>query len=226
MFSKVISAWRKRSMPTNLEGIRGLEASSYSQFGEDVVVRSILGSDTGPGFYVDVGCFHPIRWSNTYALYLQGWSGICIDPNRTYAGLWKRLRPRDRFLDVAISTTTGQAAYIEDPQPAQNRISMEIPVSSVGQRTVKTRRLDELLREQFGEHVSIELMSIDCEGHDLSVLMSNDFRRYRPRVLIVEDEEPLTMGALHDFTVSIGYRLVAATRMSRVYEDAVGARFA
>ena len=31
------------------------------------------------GVYIDVGCYHPIRLSNTKFLYEKGWKGINID---------------------------------------------------------------------------------------------------------------------------------------------------
>ena len=40
----------------------------FSQFGEDMVLANLFGSREG-GFYVDVGCFHPKQWSNTYLLH-------------------------------------------------------------------------------------------------------------------------------------------------------------
>ena len=44
---------------------------SYSQEGEDVVLRRIFGENKN-GFYVDVGAHHPIRFSNTYLFYRLG----------------------------------------------------------------------------------------------------------------------------------------------------------
>jgi hypothetical protein len=31
------------------------------------------------GFFVDVGCFHPLFYSNTWKLYKKGWRGVNID---------------------------------------------------------------------------------------------------------------------------------------------------
>ena len=42
----------------------------YSQFGEDrIIVNEIIKPSYKNGFYVDVGCFHPKKYSNTYLLY-------------------------------------------------------------------------------------------------------------------------------------------------------------
>ena len=53
---------------------------SYSQFGEDALVNSLFRNKKY-GIYVDVGAYHPILYSNTYALYRRGWRGFAIDPN-------------------------------------------------------------------------------------------------------------------------------------------------
>ena len=50
---------------------------SYSQEGEDLVVDRLLNGKRN-GFYVEVGCHHPYRYSNTFMFYKKGWRGICI----------------------------------------------------------------------------------------------------------------------------------------------------
>ena len=32
------------------------------------------------GFYVDIGAYHPKRYSNTHHFYIRGWRGINVDP--------------------------------------------------------------------------------------------------------------------------------------------------
>ena len=41
----------------------------YSQFGEDAVLREIIGTKSQKGTYLDIGCYHPRKHSNTYFLY-------------------------------------------------------------------------------------------------------------------------------------------------------------
>ena len=54
---------------------------SYSQVQQDLCVSALFsGSSTGyHGTFLDVGCYHPHNDSNSYALELLGWSGVCID---------------------------------------------------------------------------------------------------------------------------------------------------
>ena len=51
----------------------------YSQFGEDVVLRELMGKRHPKGSYLDIGCYHPRKHSNTYFLYKLGWSGMLVD---------------------------------------------------------------------------------------------------------------------------------------------------
>ena len=53
---------------------------SYSQTGEDQILSFLLREEQN-GFYLDIGCNHPIKLSNSYNFYLRGWKGICVDAN-------------------------------------------------------------------------------------------------------------------------------------------------
>ena len=55
------------------------------------------------GFYVDVGCFHPKKHSNTYLLYIKGWSGINIDMEVDKINSFKLARPSDFNVLSAVS---------------------------------------------------------------------------------------------------------------------------
>jgi hypothetical protein len=107
-FPRWRAAWRERALPTNWSALSSVKAS-YSQFGEDAVVMAMFRGRCSPGYYVDVGCFHPTKWSNTYAFYLRGWRGLAIDPNPAVGALWSRLRPCDTFLNFGVSDNPGTA---------------------------------------------------------------------------------------------------------------------
>ena len=51
---------------------------SYSISNVDLIIDRMF-ANLKNGFYVDVGCNHPIKFNNTYLLYKRGWSGINID---------------------------------------------------------------------------------------------------------------------------------------------------
>ena len=47
---------------------------------EDTAVLNYF-KDKKNGFYIDVGCYHPIHRNNTYLLHKKNWSGINVDIN-------------------------------------------------------------------------------------------------------------------------------------------------
>jgi hypothetical protein len=49
---------------------------SYSQAGQDIFVRALLG--TAPGTFLDIGCAGD-QWSNTLVLEEEGWTGTLVD---------------------------------------------------------------------------------------------------------------------------------------------------
>lgn len=74
-----------------------------SQYGEQGMLSTHLlpGQDTAAQMYLELGCNKPLRFSNTYVLYKQGWSGWCVDAG-DFAPLWQFFRPRDRYIQRAV----------------------------------------------------------------------------------------------------------------------------
>ena len=62
--------------------------------GEDLVLAD-LTKNIAEGFYVDVGCYHPLHLNNTYLLYKKKWNGINIDISEFSIKLFNYLRPDD-----------------------------------------------------------------------------------------------------------------------------------
>lgn len=75
---------------------------SFSQEGEDLILQRLL-ADRPPGFFVDVGAYHPIRFSNTYVLYRQGWRGINIDATPGAMRLFSEVRSEDINLEAFVA---------------------------------------------------------------------------------------------------------------------------
>lgn len=75
----------------------------YSQFGEDIVLNEILKKELSNVFFVDVGCYHPKKYSNTDRLYKKGWRGINIDMEEDKISLFNLARSHDHNVLSAIS---------------------------------------------------------------------------------------------------------------------------
>lgn len=164
---------------------------SYSQGGEDLVVDQLLGRKA-KGFYVDVGANDPWRFNNTARFYKRGWRGINIEPDPViFAGL-ARSRAGDTNLNIGVGCQTGQLQFYRFFPDVFSTFSKEQAEYSRGKGLeivetieVPVRTLDELLAENCPDR-QVDFMSIDVEGTELDVLLSNDWDRFKPAVVVVE----------------------------------------
>lgn len=201
---------------------------SYSQDGEDLILRRMFWGRRS-GFYVDVGAHHPRRYSNTYLFYCMGWRGINIDPNSELIDLFRRERPRDINLDLAISSCAESKTYYLFNAPELNGFSPDpiLPPGHrdrchlVGKKIVQTQTLRDVLREHLPEATRIDFLSVDVEGYDLEVLQSNDWSAQRPTAVLAEQIglafDILPASPLVQFMTSQRYRPVSKTWSTIVF---------
>ena len=167
---------------------------SYSQEGEDIILDKLFGQQA-KGFYIDVGAHHPMRFSNTYSFYRRGWCGINIDAMPLSMQAFKKSRPRDINLEMAILKERGSLKYYQFNEPALNGFSVNLSEQRNGLGSFKVIGvvemegvpLVEVLEKYMPANIrQIDFMSVDVEGLDLEVLQSNDWERFRPKVILVE----------------------------------------
>ena len=152
-----------------------------------------LGSRNS-GFYIDVGAAHPLHENDTKALYDRGWRGINIEPNATFYRELAAERPGDRNINAAVSDAPGQLIYHEvigtglstcDPEEAGRAAAKGFEVVRHAIEAVSLRQvLDDAAPP------AIDLLKVDVEGFELKVLASNDWRRFRPRMIVAEATFP------------------------------------
>jgi FkbM family methyltransferase len=218
----IMAKIRRRPFPLNLHALRACRVS-YSQFGEDLFLTLLLGYEKSDGVYVDVGCFQPIVFSNTYIFYQRGWSGLAIDPNPQFRDMWRRFRPRDTFVNVAVSKNNERVTYMMNRQhPAINTVAVDgqthnFDPSQYEARKCETARLADILDRHLGV-TEIDLMNVDCEGADLEVLQTNDWDRYRPTVLAVEDSSISLESDLTRFLLRLNYECRAYIGLTKIFQ--------
>lgn len=180
------------------------EFISYAQHGEDVVLWRALGA-RGPGFYVDVGAFHPSYDSVTRALYERGWRGINIEPQPDRIAAFTADRPDDRNLNLAIGDRDGTATLRLSDNPGWATISEPAPASSgstpAGTIEVTVRRLDSLFAELGVDQVDV--LKIDVEGTEAAVVRGLLDGPVRPLVCVVEGVAPETERTAGDEAVEL-----------------------
>jgi FkbM family methyltransferase len=201
-------------------------STSYAQTGEDRIVTTLLAGTTG--FYVDVGCNHPVRYSNTFELYKRGWRGINIDANEQLIDLCRRTRPRDVSVCAVVSNSARHVVFTEFDDSVVSSISDEHVArwrqerKVIGERPVSTRTLHDVLSAVDAPQ-RFELLSIDVEGHDFEVISSLDLSVYRPKLIVIE---------MHDFSLvephrnktwshlmANGYQLIGYAVMNGYFQD-------
>lgn len=198
---------------------------SYSQCGEDAVLAYLFAGKKS-GFYVDVGCHHPKRGSNTFLFYKRGWKGILIDMEPAKVLACRLVRRRDTCVLAAVSD--GE----EDlPIYAPRRFSVLATINpsatdssfrEIGR--IKTRTLTSLLQEH-GAPSKFELLSIDAEGVDYQVLNSLDVQQFRPKVICIEiwqmkdGIDALLQSHFHAWFKARNYSLAGWAGLSVIYTD-------
>lgn len=168
---------------------------SFSQDGEDMVLKSFFrGRQNYKGFYVDVGAHHPARFSNTYHFYLNGWRGINIDPTPNSMKSFNARRKRDINLEIAISNKTDPLTFHIFNEPAINGFNKEISEQRNGKsyfKLLSTKEiiplsLRDVLDQYLPQNQTIDFLTIDVEGEDYNVLLSNDWNKYKPEFVLIE----------------------------------------
>lgn len=203
---------------------------SFSQHGEDLKIAGYFDQSDKDGFYVDVGSNHPSKLSNTYKLYLSGMRGICIDPNQTLLDLHAILRPDDILIPAAIGSEASIGKFYEMSYHALSTFSDDEAKLMVDQGQT-------IIRETFKPILPLALviascfedfkgkfnfLSIDAEGWDEIVLRSNDWVKFRPKLILIERNNQAAAGDIDAYLVSNNYSLIHAEACNALYQDGLG----
>ncbi len=203
---------------------------SFSENGEDLAIHRFF-PNIKTGFYVDVGAFHPIKKSNTYRFYKMGWHGINIEANSDHIELFKLLRKRDLNLNIAVSDKKETLTYYKFNTQAVNTFNKEHAdywSEKEGSKLletieVETLTLKQVLDKYLPANQKIHFMSIDVEGMDIKVLKSNDWNKYRPIMVLAEDNDhdlySFSESDIYSFLTDLGYSLWCITGPTMIFID-------
>ena len=200
----------------------------YSQEGEEIVLRRYFNYKN-TGFFIDIGAHHPMRFSNTYILYQMGWRGINIDATPGSMVKFNELRKEDTNIEAAISDSNEPLTFFQFNETALNTFD-EIKAKSIIETTdyklvdkikINTHTLEQILDNHLPSKQIVDFMSIDAEGFDLKILKSNNWTKYKPKVIVVEssvsDLNELDKDLVYLYLNSVGYKPFAKTFKSVFY---------
>jgi FkbM family methyltransferase len=215
-----------------LRGPIDYRQTSYAQEGEDLILAALfdLGDRKRPGFYIDVGAHHPKKFSNTFLFYISGWSGINIDAMPGSMRAFRRERPRDINIEAAVGEDGKKLTYYEFNEPGLNGFCRDrVPMgyhgwTIVGERQLTTTSLAHLVERYLPPGELIDFMSVDVEGLDLQVLRSNDWAKFRPAVILVEDYAANQLSCTGDSNIAIylaenGYQSCCRTPLTKFFVE-------
>lgn len=207
---------------------------SYSQDGEDMLLRPLLLASTPnyddyKGFYIDIGAHHPFRYSNTMHFYEQGWRGINIEPTPAAIELFNQYRERDINLNIGIGGERGRKTLYQYSESSLNSFEKHVPEINdatydiVGTVEVEIYTLAQTLEQYLPANITIDFISIDVAGLDLALLNSNDWDKYRPRFVLVEDVDSnfskLDASEVYRFLADHNYEIAGQTLRTLIFKQ-------
>lgn len=154
-----------------------------SQHEEDTIINKYFGNQDN-GVYVDIGAGDPIKFSNTYALYQRGWRGLVIEPYHIYHEAWKKERPEDVLLPIAVMHYEGEAemcitatvgSWVGNEYKEQNKGELyKVPCDTMNN-----------ILEKHGI-TNLDFVSIDIESNEDNLISHWDLDKYKPKVICIE----------------------------------------
>jgi FkbM family methyltransferase len=202
---------------------------SFSQEGEDLIVDRLFEGKKN-GFYIEVGCHHPFRFSNTFLFYKRGWRGVCIDPLPGTKEKFSQKRKRDIVIEKGISLSKAKIKYFMFNEPALNTFDQALALERNAYKQYKITKTIDIETDSLAGILEmieipkvIDFLSVDVEGFDLQVLRSNNWIKYRPKVVVAEvlqchlteigDDE------IVKFLCQIGYEPYAKSGNSVIFKE-------
>ena len=190
--------------------------------GEDTEVINYFKNKT-KGFYVDVGCYHPIHRNNTYLLYKKNWNGINIDTSQFSIDLFDYMRPNDLNYNCAISNKNEIIKLFYQKELSQLSTTESIQAEMVFQGNIKEKviqafTLDEILNKSKYKNSKIDFLDIDVEWADLKVLEGLSFEKFKPELICVEiHARKIIESEIYKFLVDKKYKLIWSGVFSHIF---------
>lgn len=200
------------SQNTELQALAKSYGPARNSFNEEEWVIRDFFKDRRGGVFVDVGANDYKRYSNTFYLEtVLGWSGVAIEPQRSFESGYRQHRPR----------TTFQPFFVSDKSNSQAKLYVQSDNSLV-------TSADKAFNSQFGKKVtemnaptitlndlldqlkisSFDFLSMDIELWEPKALAGFDIDRFKPALACVESHAEVRQQIL-DYFAAHNYSVVA-----------------
>lgn len=156
----------------------------YADNGEDIIIQGLFNHKKD-GFYIDVGCYHPVRASLTHLLYKKGWKGVNVDISKDTINLFNIARPNDKNINIGIADKEGEDFYYQSSHI--NQANSFKFYDSVKKVKVQITTLDNIIKNLGIE--KIDFLNIDVEYRDFKALQGLNLNNVRPSLIAIEDND-------------------------------------
>ena len=187
----------------------------YGQQAEDYVLWSLFPNKRS-GFFVDVGAFDGSQYSNTLSFEEQGWTGICIEAHPDYLKYLRKNRPNSIIVHAAVAdqdkdSTTFYAnecgVFSSLDRSTEAHFRKKFPKYFTGYTPIEVPMCTINTVLERHSISSVDLVSIDIEGTELTALKGFDLIKYKPRVLVIEAMGQARKNNLIKYLKRFGYML-------------------
>ncbi len=201
-----------------------LNKKSYSMDGEDLFISNYF-KNRDKGFYIDIGCYHPIHRNNTFLLHKKGWSGINIDIHSFSIDLFNYLRPMDWNYNFAISNKNELIDMYYQKHLSQLSTIDQSQAKKAFQGNIKKKKiqaftLDKVLEFSNLSNKKIDLLDIDVEGADLRVLQGISLKKSNPEIVCIEiHDKNIQESQIFKFLDKNNYKLIWSGVFSHIFRS-------
>jgi len=200
-----------------------ISKKSYAMDNEDTEILNYFKKKKN-GFYVDVGCYHPIHRNNTYLLHKQDWKGINIDVSQFSIDLFNYLRPNDLNYNCAISNKNEIVKIFYQKELSQlstieNEQAKKVFQGNIKEKEIQAFTLDKILKKDKFKDTKIDFLNIDVEGADFKVLEGLSFDKFKPELICIEiHDKEIKDSKVYKFLNGKNYKLIWSGVFSHLFK--------
>lgn len=185
---------------------------SYADYETDLEIQKYFEPGYA-GVCIDIGTGVGTERSNTYYFEKKYWRCLCIEPNPklyTHMRMYRRLAMNiacssyDKkevsfyVYDINDGNQEAISSLIVDQRLVESHKEM---INKIDEIKVEVKKLDTVLSRINLE--KIDFLSIDTEGTELEVLRGFDINRWKPKLLVIENN--FNENKVSEYLESFGY---------------------
>ena len=186
----------------------------YSQFGEDKILFKIFQRKTY-GVCVEVGANNGVDDSTSLFFEKIGWKCILVEPDPSLCQKIREVRKSLLYESAASNRNDISILHVAEGTARSNGLSTistnkeeHDRIKNLGFTTrpvrVQTTTLDNILIDAQ-VNSGIDFVSIDVEGHEHEVLEGFSLMKWKPTIMLIEDNSNFASDVIRNYLNKFGY---------------------